>query len=156
MINESTYRCIHYIWLKWSCRILLRSSITLFTIVADTCLLLTILMKHQGLFHKTKLTDFFTQCIYTESEKDYFSTIQILQKLLPSFLPFFPSTSVDPLFQIMFYQPKHLATKDHSQGTKVKGEPGQSPAEVVQGTKMSSVKCSFFSQSSANPWWPKK
>lgn len=32
------------------------------------------------------------------------------------------STSVDPLFCIMFYQPKYLATKNHGQGTKVKGD----------------------------------
>lgn len=60
-------------------------------------------------------------------------------------------TSVDPLFHIMFYQPKHLATKNHSQGTKVRGESGQSPVEVVGGAEMPSINCSFLSQSSVNP-----
>lgn len=54
-------------------------------------------------------------------------------------------TSVDPLFHILFYQPKHLATKNHSQGTKVRGESGQSPVEVVGGAEMPSINCSFLS-----------
>lgn len=47
-----------------------------------------------------------------------------------------------------FNQPKYLATKNHSQGTKVRGgESGQSPVEVVGGTEMPSINCRFFSQS---------
>lgn len=50
------------------------------------------------------------------------------------------STAVDPLFHIV-YPPKCLATKNHSQGTKVRGESGQSPVEVVGGTEMPSLTC---------------
>lgn len=55
------------------------------------------------------------------------------------------------LCSILFYQPKYLATKNHSQGTKVRGESGQSPVEVVGGTEMPSINCSFLSQSVVNP-----
>ena len=48
------------------------------------------------------------------------------------------STPVDPVFHITFYQsvlPKRTIVKSQ----KVRGEPGESSVEVIQGTKMSSI-----------------
>lgn len=46
---------------------------------------------------------------------------------------------------------KHLAIKNHSQNTKVRGESRQSPAEVGGGLEMNTTDCSFLCQPFVNP-----
>ena len=71
-------------------------------------------------------------------KKSLFNDTNSLSYLVIFFLFFSLSTPVDPVFHITFYQsvlPKRTIVKSQ----KVRGEPGKSSVEVIQGTKMSSI-----------------
>ena len=91
------------------------------------------------LSNKIKLTILFTQWIYTKSEKkitfQWYKFFKLLSYFLSFFFPIHPSGSCVPHYVYQSVLPKRTIVKSQ----KVRGEPGKSSVEVIQGTKMSSI-----------------